>query len=115
MASAEETFGNWKGRTPYVRADYQFTNAQTALLPGQDSRNALFDTTIPGLPQTKNLQLRAGFRWQGYDVSFFAQNVLDQNPVLFKSRDIADDATDNLYFARGVRPRTVGVTATYRY
>jgi hypothetical protein len=23
--------------------------------------------------------------------------------------------TDNLYFARGVRPRTVGLTATYRY
>jgi hypothetical protein len=48
-------------------------------------------------------------------VSFFAQNVLDQNPVLFKSRDIAYDLTDNLYFARGTRPRTVGVTATYRY
>jgi hypothetical protein len=64
---------------------------------------------------TKNLQLRAGFRWSGYDVSLFADNVLDQHPVLFKSRDIADDATDQLYFGRGVRPRTVGVTATYRY
>jgi len=115
MASAEKTFGEWNGHTPYLRADYQFTNAQTALLPGQDGRNALFDQTIPGLPQTKNLQLRAGFRWNGYDVSLFAQNVLDQNPVLFKSRDIAYDQTDNLYFGRGVRPRTVGVTATYRY
>lgn len=115
MASAEETFGEWNGHTPYVRADYQFTNAQTALLPGQDSRNALFDTTVPGVPQTKNLQMRAGFRWSGYDVSFFAQNVLDQHPVLFKSRDIADPASDQLYFGRGVRPRTVGVTATYRY
>jgi iron complex outermembrane recepter protein len=91
------------------------TNAQTALLPNQDTRNALFDATLPGLPQTKNLRLRAGFRWNGYDISLFAQNVLDQNPVLFKSRDIANDATDNLYFARGVRPRTMGLTATYRY
>lgn len=115
IAAAEKSFGEWNGHTPYVRADYQFTNAQTALLPGQSDRNALFDTTVPGLPQTKNLQLRAGFRWSGYDVSFFAQNVLDQNPALFKSRDIANNATDNLYFARGVRPRTVGVTATYRY
>ncbi len=115
MASAEKTFGEWNGHTPYARADYQFTNAQSALLPGQDSRNALYDTTIPGLPQTKNLQLRAGFRWSGYDVSLFADNVLDQSPVLFKSRDIAYDPTDNLYFGRGVRPRTVGVTATYRY
>jgi iron complex outermembrane recepter protein len=115
MASAEQTFSNWKGRQPYVRADYQFTTAQTALLPGQDSRNALYDTTIPGLPITKNLQLRAGFRWSGYDVSFFANNVLDQNPLMFKSRDIAYDPTDNLYFNRGVRPRTVGLTATYHY
>jgi iron complex outermembrane receptor protein len=115
MASAEQTFEEWRGKKPYARLDYQFTNAQTAMLPGQDSRNALYDTTIPGLPQTKNLQLRAGFRWDGYDVSFFAQNLLDQHPVLFRSRDIADDDTDNLYFARGVRPRTIGVTATYRY
>ena len=113
-AAAEKTFA-WQERHPYVRVDYQFTNAQTALLPNQDTRNALFDATLPGLPQTKNLQLRAGLRWNGYDVSLFAQNLLDQNPVLFKSRDIANDTTDNLYFARGVRPRTVGLTATYRY
>ena len=115
MAALEKTFANWHGRDPYFRVDYQFTNAQTALLPGQDSRNALYDTTIPGLPQTRNLQLRAGFRWNGYDISLFADNVLDDNPVLFKSRDIAYDPTDNLYFARGVRPRTLGLTATYRY
>jgi outer membrane receptor protein involved in Fe transport len=112
--AAEKTFA-WQGRHPYVRVDYQFTNAQTALLPIQDTRNALFDATLPGLPQTKNLQLRAGLRWNGCDVSLFAQNLLDQNPVLFKSRDIANDATDNLYFARGVRPRTMGLTVTYRY
>jgi iron complex outermembrane receptor protein len=115
MAAAEKTFGEWKGRNPYVRADYQYTTRQSALLPGQDDRNALNDTTLPGLPVTKNLQLRAGFRWNGYDVSFFANNVLDQHPLLFESRDIANNATDDLYFGRGVRPRTLGITATYRY
>jgi iron complex outermembrane receptor protein len=119
MASVERTFGEWQGHLPYVRADYQFTTAQTALLPYQDQRNASFDTTIPGLPETRNLQLRAGFRWSGLDVSLFAQNVLDQSPVLFTSRDIASPpgspVLDNLYFARGQRPRTIGATATYRY
>jgi hypothetical protein len=33
---------------------------------------------------------------------------------MFRSRDIAD-ASDQLYFNRGVRPRTIGVTATYHY
>jgi outer membrane receptor protein involved in Fe transport len=115
MAAAEKTFGEWKGRNPYARADFQYTTRQTALLPSQDTRNALFDNTLPGLPVTRNLQLRAGLRWSGYDISFFANNVLDEHPILFESRDIADNATDNLYFGRGVRPRTLGITATYRY
>jgi hypothetical protein len=47
--------------------DYQVTTAQTAALAFQDSRNALFDNTIPGLPQTRNLALRAGLRWRGLE------------------------------------------------
>jgi hypothetical protein len=75
----------------------------------------LTDTSLPGLPATRNLQLRAGVRFSGFDVSVFADNLLDQHPLLFKSRDIADDNTDLLYFGRGVRPRSYGLTLTYRY
>jgi outer membrane receptor protein involved in Fe transport len=114
-ATAEQTLSRWSGYSPYLRADFQYTNAQRALLQGTDSRNALYDTTIPGLPVTKNLQLRAGLRWNGVDLSVFADNVLDQHPELFRSRDIADDATNRLYFGRGVRPRSYGLTATYRF
>ena len=84
------------------------------MLPGQDTRNALNDTTIPGLPQTRNLDLRAGLRWSGFDLSVFAMNVTDQHPVMFKSRDIAAPF-DELYFERSVRPRTIGLTGTYRF
>jgi outer membrane receptor protein involved in Fe transport len=114
------------GKSVYFRADYQHLTAQTALLPGQNYHNALFDTTLPGLPSWSNFQLRAGVRFGGYDISLFANNVANTNPKLFQSRDINDGCqtpgqpcgaptTDNLYFARGVRPRTIGVTATYRY
>jgi iron complex outermembrane receptor protein len=113
-AAAEKTFTGWPGHDPYLRADFQYQTAQTALLQGTDSRNALYDT-IHGLPLSKNLQVRAGFRWNGYDVSLFADNVLNQHPELFRSRDIADDTTNLLYFGRGVRPRTFGLTATYRF
>jgi hypothetical protein len=34
---------------------------------------------------------------------------------MFEARDIAYTPTDTLYFARGVRPRTLGLTAIYRY
>jgi iron complex outermembrane recepter protein len=113
--AAEKKFAGGSGYNPYIRAAFQYTTAQTALLAGTDSRNALNDTTIPGLPVTEDLQLRGGLRWNGYDISLYAQNVLDAHPTLFESRDIANDATDKLYFARGVRPRTYGLTAIFRY
>ncbi len=126
--SAEYHFPEWSGRTPYVRLDFQHSTAQKSLLPGQDSNNALFDTTLPGLPVLNNLSIRAGLRFNGLDISAYANNLTNAHPLLFESRDIAPYAgppgtgatemgptTDNLYFARGVRPRTIGLTGTYRY
>ncbi|MBS0375383.1 MAG: TonB-dependent receptor [Proteobacteria bacterium] len=137
LASAEYAtqLSSWGGRTVYVRFDYQRTTAQTALTPGLDDRNALFDDSVPGLPATADLSIRAGLRFNGLDVSLFGTNLTNAHPLLFSSRDIAWDcasgahcnpnvpynpatgagSTDNLYFGRGVRPRTVGITATYRY
>ena len=127
-ASSEYHFPEWQGRTPYFRADLQHSTAQKSLLPGQDSNNGLFDNTLPGLPIVNNLSLRAGLRFNGFDISAYANNVTDAHPLMFEARDIAPYAgapgtgasqlgptTDNLYFARGARPRTIGVTATYRY
>ncbi len=126
-ASTEYHFPEWGGRMPYARLDFQRLTAQKSLLPGQNSNNALFDTTLPGLPVVNNLSLRAGLRFNGFDISAYADNLTNAHPQLFESRDIAPyslgpgtggatgPTTDNLYFARGVRPRTIGVTATYRY
>ncbi len=114
LASAEYHLPKWGDRAPYVRVDYQHANAQTKLLPTQNQGNALFDETIPGLPVTNNIDLRAGVRFSGLDLSLFVNNLTDAHPLMFKSRDIAAPS-DTLYFDRGVRPRTIGVTATYRY
>ena len=126
-ASSEYHFAEWQGRLPYARLDYQHSTAQKSLLPGQNSNNALFDTTIPGLPVLNNLSARAGLRFNGFDISAYADNLTNAHPLMFESRDIAPyslgpgtgggtgPTTDNLYFGRGVRPRTIGVTATYRY
>ncbi len=123
------------GRTAYFRVDYQRTTAQTALIPGIDDRNALFDDSVPGLPSTSDLSVRMGLRFNGLDLSLFGNNLLNQHPLLFASRDIGWDCVsgshcspnvpfnpatfsgsmDNLYFGRGVRPRTIGITATYHY
>lgn len=99
-------------RDPYVRLDYHYTAAQSGLLPVQDPNNGIADPTLPGLPKTGTLALRAGMRWAGFDVSVFGQNLTNSHPLLFESRDITNE---NLYFARSTRPRTIGLTASYRY
>ena len=102
------------GRTGYARVDYQHTTAQSRLLPYQDDRNALFDTTIPSLPSTSNLALRVGARFSGFDLSVFGNNLTNQHPQLSYSRDVAVPIV-NLYYARSVRPLTFGFTATYHF
>ena len=126
--AAEYHFAEWAGHLPYFRLDYQHQNAQKNLFPIQDANNALIDTTLRGPPVFNNLSLRAGVRFNGLDLSAYANNVTNSNPLLFDSRDIPPYAgapgtgatqlgptTDTLYFGRGVRPRTIGITATYRY
>jgi outer membrane receptor protein involved in Fe transport len=127
-ASSEYRVPVWEGRTAYFRIDFQHSTAQKSLLSAQNPNNGLFDTTIPGLPVLNNLSLRAGLRFNGFDLSAYANNVTNAHPLLVGSRDIAPNAgppgtgaselgptTDNLFYGRGVRPRTIGVTATYRY
>jgi hypothetical protein len=109
---------------PYVRLDYQFATAQRSLVPYQDANNAPNDDpTAPGLPEIRFLNLRAGLRVDGYDVSLFATNLFDYHTPTFVSRDLATTALngypgtnyDTNYFGRGYAPRTVGVTATYKF
>jgi outer membrane receptor protein involved in Fe transport len=110
--STEYGFPAFHERDPYIRIDYHYTTAQSGLLPGQDPNNGIADPTIPGLPKTSTLGLRGGLRWSGIDLSLFGQNLTNSHPLLFESRDITNE---NLYFARSTRPRTIGVTASYRY
>jgi iron complex outermembrane recepter protein len=114
-SSAEYKFGEWDGRTPYLRLDYQHSTAQKSLLQGQDPNNALFDTTLPGLPIVNNLSARAGLRFNGIDLSVYGNNLTNAHPLMFEARDIAYTPTDTLYFGRGTRPRTIGLTGTYHF
>jgi outer membrane receptor protein involved in Fe transport len=111
LTSAEYAFAAWSGRKPYLRIDFQYTTAQTALQPIQNPNNGVSDPTYTGLPQTKNLALRAGLRFAGFDLSLFAQNLTDAHPVLSHTRDTT---ADELFYDHTIRPRTIGLTVTYR-
>jgi iron complex outermembrane recepter protein len=111
LTSAEYAFPALANRQPYLRLDFQYATAQTALQPIQDSNNGVSDPTYTGLPVIKNLALRAGLRFDGIDLSLFAQNLTDSHPVLSNTRDTT---TSDLFYQHTVRPRTIGITFTYR-
>lgn len=122
-ANAEYVF-TLNNLKPYLRLDYQFTTAQRSEIPYLDPSNAPnSDPTLPGLPEIRVLSVRGGVRFNGWDVSAFAQNALDFHTPYFVSRDLATTALngypgdnfDTNYFGRGFAPLTYGVTLTYRY
>ena len=106
---------------PYLRLDYQYATPQRSLVPYTDAANGVnADPTLPGLPEIRILNVRAGVRFSGFDLSLFANNALNYHTQIFESRDF--DGTvygvpnlDTNYFGRGYAPRTVGVTGTYRF
>jgi len=127
-ANAEYVFDAYD-KKPYLRIDYQYATAQRSLTVYQDAANhPNDDPTLPGIPEIRILSLRAGVRFSGVDLSLFVQNALDYHTPIFVSRDLGttiangyvgpQGQTDNFdtnYFGRGYAPRTIGVTATYRY
>jgi len=114
VATAEQTFPHWKGYAPYLRADFVYSTAQTGLLPSQDPRDANATPFLSGLPITRDLNLRAGMRWSGIDLSLFANNVTNDHPDLYDFR-FGTQSFDHLYLGHTVRPLTLGITGTYRY
>jgi iron complex outermembrane receptor protein len=112
------TAGDFK---PYLRLDYQYATPQRSLVPYADPANGTnADATLPGLPEIRILDVRAGVRFSGFDLSLFANNALNYHTQLFESRDFAGllyglPNLDTNYFGRGYAPRTVGVTGTYRF
>jgi len=63
-------------------------------------------------PSTNILNLRAGMSWSSLDLALFLNNVLDSSPTI-QRRNIC--CNDTLFFATTFRPRTAGVTASWRF
>ncbi len=95
---------------PYIRTDYVHNSAQrpTGLqVPGVVDYDPLL--IVPGANTLVNG--RIGVRLGGADVSLFANNLFDAHPLLSDEHYSAPYA----WFATTFQPRTIGVTATYRY
>jgi len=106
--SGEQSF-NIRENHSYLRADFQFRSKNNKAIP---TDLPAVDPTIPRPPSSKNLDLRAGMRFDsGFDVSVFVQNLLNDTPAYARNRD---SLTTFNYRDVTVRPRTVGLTIVYR-
>lgn len=108
-ASAQYEFSLGALSDAYLRADYQYASRFDSALPadvvGADPEAARTDAT-------QYLSLRAGTRFGGADVSLFVNNVLNDDPIVNRFRDTQ---ASTQFYAASVRPRTYGVTASWRY
>ena len=96
----------------YVRAQYSYKGKNDGPYPYQNPISSQYDPTrYPG-QLTSQLDLRAGISVRDVDVALFAENVLDNAPLLdFTPAYIGAP----LQYARTIRPRTVGIMATSRF
>jgi len=102
----------------FLRVDYEFSSVETGLTPERHGRidgmkkTSLFDGGLVPEPETDQLSIRAGITVRDIQFTLFMDNVLNANPEL----DLNHQDGDTLLFeATTLRPRTFGLTATYRY
>src|SRR5262249_9923223 len=101
-----------KKGSAYLRADYQYSAKQTDTVAAADPLNGGFPQGFEGIPAQSFTSIRAGWTWNGWDVSAFSQNLFDTQPRLSAQPIFVPYS---LYTVVGWRPRTSGLTVTYRY
>jgi iron complex outermembrane recepter protein len=100
----------------FVRADYEYTGRNKWLSPRQDPNTAQFDAANFTLSATNFVSMRAGMTVGAWQFEPFVDNLLDTH-VLTNYDFSIDPGTGDSRLMRGYtfRPRTVGVTATFKY
>jgi iron complex outermembrane receptor protein len=100
-------FGNYES---YVRADYTY-NSEADPASINNPITSAYDPAITVREATKLLNLRAGASVGDMDISLFVKNALDSAPVLTR----AHAPRAPLYEVTTFRPRTIGVTVSYKF
>jgi outer membrane receptor protein involved in Fe transport len=105
----------------FVRLDYEFEAHNGTATPSEDPRTAIFDQFAYTPSPTNFVSLRAGTTIERWSVSAFVDNLFDVHVVSPPSADphtrvdVANPSPPSVLIrAYALRPRTIGITATYR-
>ncbi len=96
----------------FARADYEFTSQRHRPIPGEDIQTEYYDAGLRPDPAIHQVSLRAGITLDDWEFNLFMENVLNAHPQLNLAHQ---DSGTALYTAESLRPRTTGITASYRY
>jgi outer membrane receptor protein involved in Fe transport len=100
------------GREGFIRGDYIFNSKRHTPIPNEDPRTAFYDSGLVPDPATNEVSAKAGLNLGAWDLSIFAENLLNAHPQLNLQHQ---DSETLLFEAETFRPRTIGVSANYKY
>jgi iron complex outermembrane recepter protein len=95
----------------FIRFDYEYESRQDRN-PAEDSGTTYYDPGLVPDPATNQVSSRVGLTFKTWEFEVYVENLLDAHPQLNLQHE---DSTTLLYEAETFRPRTVGISASYRY
>jgi outer membrane receptor protein involved in Fe transport len=104
----------------FIRMDYEYEAADKWIHAGLDPNTSQFDPTGMPTPRQTFASLRLGTTLDQWLVSFFIDNLTDSHTITnYNHQTNSYDANGNLLVSPAYRyityrPRTFGITATYR-
>lgn len=111
-ASIERTFTAFADSEGYFHLEERYGSHDGGKSVNRDDPTAVgFDPYQRFDPAINELNLRLGLRKAGLDASLFVNNLLDSAPLLSQTHDTS---TSTLFYYNTIRPRTIGLTLTYR-
>jgi outer membrane receptor protein involved in Fe transport len=96
----------------FVRADYEFSSRRHRPTNAEDPLTEYYDAGLKPDPATSLVSLRTGITLSSWEFNLFMDNVFNAHPQLNLAHQ---DYNTLLYTAESFRPRTTGITATYKY
>jgi iron complex outermembrane recepter protein len=100
------------GATGYVRVDDTIHSHNPGPFTELDHRYTYYDPRYTADPATDLLNPQLGVKWAALDLKLFVSNALNQHPDL---QLYADAPGSTLEYAYTVQPRTLGLTANWKF
>jgi hypothetical protein len=91
--------------------DYEYQSRTPSDVVTNDPLSSSYDPELIPNPATNIVRLRAGATFGNFNVALFADNLFNSHPQLNLTHQ---DSATLLFEATALRPRTIGITATYR-